>query len=147
MRRLLQRSRRSLITAGAIALGASLTLSACGQQSGLGLARKACTHVAVSIRAFEQSQQSGTNSAMAARLRVKADNELRAALALAASANSDDGSWNTLMTTLSEISTVDETHLIPALKAQCAVANANQNVNPENPQAPSGPTKNVNPQN
>jgi hypothetical protein len=145
--RQLQRSRRSLISLGALALGTTLTLSACGQQSGLGLARKACTHVTVSIRDYQASQQPGLSSSAANQLETKADAELRAALPLAASANSDDGSWNTLMTTLSEISTIDEGHLMPALRAQCSLATSNQNVNPESPQNHTGPTANVNPQN
>ena len=51
--------------------------------------------------------------AAAAQLQKKADQELRAALPLAAAANSDDGSWNSLMTTISEGATVDEGHLRP----------------------------------
>jgi hypothetical protein len=57
------------------------------------------------------------------------------------------------MTTISEIETVDEGHLVPSLRAQCVVANSNQNVNPQNPNGNSGaggsrnspPTANVNP--
>ena len=37
------------------------------------------------------------------------------------------------MTTISEIAVVDEGHLVPALRAQCVVADANPNVNPQNP--------------
>ena len=37
---------------------------------------------------------------------------------------------NSLMTTISEGATVDEAHLIPALKGQCAVVDTNVNVNP-----------------
>ncbi len=37
------------------------------------------------------------------------------------------------MTTISEISTVDEGHLLPSLQAQCVVADANPNVNPQSP--------------
>ena len=66
-----------------------------------------------------------------AHLQTKADQQLRAALPLAAAANSDDGSWNSLMTTISEIATVDEGHLVPSLQAQCVVADSNQNVNPQ----------------
>jgi hypothetical protein len=51
------------------------------------------------------------------------------------------------MTTISEIATVDESHLIPSLRAQCVVANSNQNVNPQSPANPHPPnTANVNPQ-
>ncbi len=57
---------------------------------------------------------------------------------MAAAANSDDGSWNALMTTISEGATVDEGHLVPSLRAQCVVANANQNVNPQSPGGNSG---------
>ena len=64
---------------------------------------------------------------------MKAEQQLRAALPLAAAANSDDGSWNSLMTTISEGATVDEGHLVPALQAQCVVADTNPNVNPQNP--------------
>jgi hypothetical protein len=71
-------------------------------------------------------------------LQKKADQELREALPLAAAANSDDGSWNSLMTTISEIGTVDEGHLVPALRAQCVVANSNPNVNPQSPSSNSG---------
>ena len=52
--------------------------------------------------------------------------------------NSDDGSWNSLMTTISESSWVDEGHLVPALDAQCVVADANQNANPQEPGGKSG---------
>ena len=37
------------------------------------------------------------------------------------------------MTTISESNIVDEGHLVPALLATCAAANANQNVNPQSP--------------
>ena len=107
-----------------------LTLSACGQQSGLNLARQACVHVNLSLHDFELSSRPGTSASDTARLRTKADAELRIALPLAAAANSDDGSWNSLMTTISEGATVDESHLVPALKAQCDLADTNQNVNP-----------------
>ncbi len=70
--------------------------------------------------------------------RGDAEGQLRVALPLAAAANSDDGSWNSLMTTISEISTVDEGHLVPALRAQCVVADSNPNVNPQSPSGGSG---------
>jgi hypothetical protein len=126
-----------------LVVAAALTLSACGEQSGADLARQACTHVNLSVRDYERSLQPGLGSTLAAGLQRQAEGELRAALPLAASANSDDGSWNSLMTTISESATVDEGHLLPALKAQCVVADTNVNVNP----APgSGSDANVNPQ-
>jgi hypothetical protein len=56
--------------------------------------------------------------------------ELQKAEPLAASATSSDGQWNALMTTLSELGQVDESHLILALQAQCSVADRNPNYQP-----------------
>jgi hypothetical protein len=130
VRRPLPRGRRSLIGFGALAAGAALFLSGCGQD-GQALARQACTHVEVSVRDFELSTKATTPPAEAARLRNEASAELRAALPLAADATSADGSLNALMTTIAEGATVDEAHLLPALKGQCASINTNVNVNPE----------------
>jgi hypothetical protein len=129
VRRPLSKGRRSLI--GATAVGALLCLSACGQDGGMNLARQACVHVKLSVHYFELSTKPGTLAGEVSRLRTKADAELRAALPLAAAATSDDGSLNALMTTISESATVDEAHLIPALKGQCAAVDTNVNVNPE----------------
>lgn len=116
---------------GATAVGAVLCLSACGQQGGQALARQACTHVDLSVRDYELSTRANISPAAAARLRTKADAELRAALPLAADATSADGSLNALMTTIAEGATVDEAHLVPALKGQCKLVTTNVNVNPE----------------
>ncbi len=100
--------------------------------------------------------RAGTAASAVADLQRKADEQLRLALPLAAAANSDDGTWNSLMTTISEIGTVDEGHLLLSLQAQCGRADANQNVNPQNPGTGGGggggggggntpPTGNVNP--
>jgi hypothetical protein len=43
-----------------------------------------------------------------------------------------------LMTTISEGATIDEGHLVPALRAQCVVANSNPNINPQSPNGSSG---------
>jgi hypothetical protein len=133
VRRPLAPGRRSLIGLGATAVGAVLCLSGCGQQSGQTLARQACTHVDLSVRDYELSTKANISPSEAARLRTKADVELRAALPLAAQATSADGSLNALMTTISEGATVDEAHLVPALKGQCKAINTNVNVNPEAP--------------
>jgi hypothetical protein len=133
VRRPLPTGRRSLIGLGATAVGAVLCLSACGQQSGETLARQACTHVELSVRYFERSTKPDITPSEVARLRTKADAELRVALPLAAAATSADGSLNALMTTISESATVDEAHLVPALKGQCASVNTNVNVNPQAP--------------
>ena len=124
--------------------------SACNSQGdGADLAQQACSHVVRSVHDWERSTEPGLSSATAANLRRKASSELRIALPLAAAANSDDGSWNSLMTTISEDATVDESHLVPALRAQCAVADNQINVNPQSPSGSRGntpPTADVNPQ-
>ena len=139
------RPRGARILAGlALVAVAALGLSACSSQSGQGLAQQACVHVHRSVTDYLRATSAGTSPAAAAQLEKEADQELRAALPLAAAANSDDGSWNSLMTTISEGATVDEGHLVPSLRAQCVVANANPNVNPQSPSGNSTP-QNVNP--
>jgi len=127
--------RRARIGLGAVAGGALLCLSACGSSSA-DLARQACTHVKLSVHYFELSTQPGTTGAEAARLRTKADAQLRIALPLVADATASDGSMNALMTTISEAATVDEAHLLPSLKGQCASVDTNINVNPQTPGQP-----------
>jgi hypothetical protein len=122
--------RRAWGAAGAAALMA-LVLSGCGGGGGQALAQQACVHVKQSLHDYSLSNVAGTPSSTVADLRVRADDELRQALPLAAAANSADGSWNALMTTISESATVDMPHLEPALRAQCVVADANVNVNPQ----------------
>jgi hypothetical protein len=128
-----------------------LGLAACTTtQDGQALAQQACVHVHRSVAEWVDSLRAGTAAGTVTSLQTKAEGELRLALPLAAAANSDDGSWNSLMTTISEIATVDEGHLVPALKAQCELANSNQNVNPQGGGGGGGgsnspPTGNVNP--
>jgi hypothetical protein len=129
----------------ALAAGAGLGLSACSNQGGQDLAQQACVHVHRSVTDYLRATRAGTSPAVAAQLQKEADQELRAALPLAAAANSDDGSWNSLMTTISEGATVDEGHLVPSLRAQCVVADSNPNVNPQSPTGNSTP-QNVNPE-
>jgi hypothetical protein len=122
------------VAAVALTVGGSVVgLSACANGGGQALAQQACLHVHRSVSEYLRSTRAGTPPATAAQLQKEADQELRTALPLAAQANSDDGSWNSLMTTISEIAVVDEGHLVPALRAQCVVADANPNVNPRNP--------------
>jgi hypothetical protein len=122
----------------ALAASAALGLSACSSQDGQALARQACTHVHVSITDYLRAVQPGTAPADATQLQKQADQQLREALPLAAAANSDDGSWNALMTSISEGAIVDEGHLVASLRAQCVVADANQNINPQSPGGNSG---------
>lgn len=150
-------ARRRRVWAGAVLLVmVPVGLAACSStQDGQALAQQACVHVNRSVTDWADSERAGTPPATVAQLQQRATQELRLALPLAAAANSDDGTWNSLMTTISEIETVDEGHLVPALRAQCVLANSNQNVNPQTPNGNSGiggsgsgntrPTANVNP--
>jgi hypothetical protein len=133
------------LAALALAAGAAFGLSACSTQGGQDLAQQACVHVHRSVTDYLLSTRPGTAPAAAAQLQKQASQELRAALPLAAAANSDDGTWNSLMTTISEGAVVDEGHLVPALRAQCVVADSNPNVNPQSPTGNSAP-QNVNPE-
>ena len=83
------------------------------------------------MRDYELSTKANVPSSEAARLRTQADAELRAALPLAADATSSNGNLNALMTTIAEGATIDEAHLIPALKVQCKSVSTNVNVNPD----------------
>jgi outer membrane lipopolysaccharide assembly protein LptE/RlpB len=103
----------------------ALTLSGCGNQSGLALARQACEQVQSSIVSYEAGIHTMTRSVRLRDLR-RASDDLQAAEPLAAAATSADGQWNALMTTLNETGQVDEGQLISALRAQCAVANGDQ---------------------
>jgi hypothetical protein len=127
-----QRRRPALVVVVGLALAAGL-LGACSSSGGQALAEQACVHVHHSVADYTESIRPGLSATTVASLRTKADSQLRAALPLAAAANSDDGSWNSLMTTISESATVDEGHLLPSLEAQCAVADTNINVNPQSP--------------
>ena len=129
----------------ALAAGGALGLSACSTQDGQDLAEQACLHVQASVSDYLRAVHPGTSTVVAAQLEKQADQELREALPLAAAANSDDGSWNALMTTISEGATVDEGHLVPSLRAQCVVASANPNVNPNS--GSSGTVGSTTPQN
>jgi len=135
------------VAALALAAGAALGLSACSGQGGQLLAQQACVHVHLSVADWQRAVNPSTPPAAAAQLQKEADEELRDALPLAAAANSDDGSWNSLMTTISEGANVDEGHLVPALRAQCVVANSNPNVNPQSPSSNSGSANTTQPQN
>jgi hypothetical protein len=141
-----------VLVLGVGAAAAVTGLAACDSQgSGQALAQQACVHVLRSVRDWVHSTEPGTPPATVTELQKKAAQELRVALPLAAAANSDDGSWNALMTVISQGATIDETHLVPSLRAQCAVADTNVNQNPQNPtntpRTTNTPnTANVNPQ-
>ena len=133
-------ARRRRVWSGAVLLViVPVALGACSSVGdGEALAQQACVHVNRSVTDWVDSQRAGTPAATAASLQQRPKQQLRLALPLAAAANSDDGTWNSLMTTISEIESVDEGHLVPALHAQCVLADSNQNVNPQNPNGNSG---------
>jgi hypothetical protein len=135
---------RSKVLVGALLLAAAPLLSACVGPNGQTLAAQACVHVHRSVADYNRSVLPGTAPARVVSLQQSAESELRDAEPLAAQANSADGTWNSLMTTISEIGYVDEGHLIPALDAICEEADANPNVNPDNPQSPSSGSGNSN---
>jgi hypothetical protein len=129
-------------TAGLLAAG--LLLTGCSH-GGLGLAQQACAHVNRSISLYQRSLKN-PDPAKAAAERRAAQEQLTVALPLAAAANSNDGTWNGLMTTIGEGNRVAEAELVDALRSQCkAVANAANNVpptvpGPTTPSTPTGPT-------
>jgi hypothetical protein len=104
----------------AVLVAVGLLVSACSN-SGLSLARQACTHVDRSIRLYARAEHD-TDATTARREQTEATAQLEEALPLAAAANSANPTWNPLMTTLQEIGRMSESNLIPALEAQCAAA-------------------------
>jgi hypothetical protein len=117
-----------LVAAGC-SIGFGFTLSACGGQDGVALARQACGHVKLSIAAYERARHT-TDPTAASHERTAALEQLNFALQLAAQATSANPEWNPLMTTLQESDRVSEQYLIAALRSQCAFAES------PNPQPP-----------
>lgn len=128
------RPRRSLTRWAAgvgIVVGCSVGLAACGD-GGTGSARQACAHVKASLALYAQST-AATDPARAARLAEEAQIQLTDAEPLAAQAADQDSQWQALMTTISEYGRVSESHLVTALAAQCAVADASVGGQPPPP--------------
>lgn len=106
------------LAVGAVCAGAVLV--ACGN-SGTALARQACGYVDQSVALLAQAGHAPAGGQAAAdQQRAYAD--LRDALPIAASANSANGEWDALMTTISESARVPEQHLVAALRSQCQLA-------------------------
>jgi hypothetical protein len=118
----LRRTPGRLVLSGLAALGLGAVLSACGT-SGTGLAQQACHHVNRSIALLSEAGRE-TDTSVAAQLRLKAYDQLRDALPIAAEAAYADGQYQALMTTVAESSRVSETTLVPALQAQCQSADS-----------------------
>ncbi|MEI8051900.1 MAG: hypothetical protein WCI12_10760 [Actinomycetes bacterium] len=117
-------SRRVQVASAAGALVAGIALSACGNGAAISQAKIACDRIDHSIRDLQRATaKEGTPEG--AILKAKAQSELLSALAPAAAATSADGSFNALMTTISEAGRVPEALLVDALAAQCKVVKSN----------------------
>ncbi|MDA8359002.1 MAG: hypothetical protein M0Z95_22500 [Actinomycetota bacterium] len=123
-----QLTARSVLPAVAACVVVALLVAACGS-SGQALARQACTHVHRAYVLFGEGARA-TDAARAQADRSQSLAQLEAALPIAARATSADPQWNPLMTTLEESGFNTESHLFPALLAQCALADS------QNEQAP-----------
>lgn len=104
-------------------LAAPLAVASCGNGAATSDAKAACKRIEVSLKTFERSQ-TATSAADASRLAAQAQSQLLSSLSFAAQATSADGSFNALMTTVSEANRVPEKYLIPALRRQCQVINS-----------------------
>jgi hypothetical protein len=104
-----------------VTIGLGVALSACGS-GGTGLAKQACGHVNRSIALLKQSEQG--SSAAAGELKEQAYTQIQDALPIAAEAANQDGQWQALMTSLSEINRVPEKTLVTALTAECQSADS-----------------------
>lgn len=92
-------------------------MAACGGGSALGL--EACRDVHASIASYDASLHDRSAARRSAE-RAEALRQLRLALSPAAQAAAGDGTYQALMTTISESPAVPEGYLITALQAQCA---------------------------
>jgi hypothetical protein len=131
------KGRAAVVPLAAVITTCSCLLAGCGQ-SGQGFAQMACRHVAKSITLYRSSLHDPATTAD--REQQQAYAQLRDALPLAAAANSDNGQWNALMTTISESARVSESHLIVALQAQCAAVQNPQAYQAPPPSSPSNST-------
>ena len=111
--------RRRAVGASVIMLG--LALTACSSSAALSNARTSCDHVEASLKTYKASTAPGITAESSAALVAKAQTQLLAALPFAASATSDDGSYNSLMTTIQEADRVPERLLVDSLTRQCQV--------------------------
>jgi hypothetical protein len=118
---------RSRLASGLLlAAMAGALLSACGGGQDSSQGRQACADVAKSISLYDESLKAAT-PARSNELVAEATAELRLALPLAASADSNDGTWQPLEATLSESNrfgsgphALNEGQLTTALSSQCA---------------------------
>lgn len=101
-----------------------IALSACGSGSAVSEARTSCHYVAGALVLQAKSEVKGLSPAARNALQGRAMAELLKGTSSAAAATSSDGSWNPLMTTISEAERVPLQDLVPALTRMCQVANS-----------------------
>jgi len=105
-------------------LAAGLVLSSCGGNGAVSDARTSCRSVRAALAQEKQSEQPGLTSSEQSKLQAQAMSDLLRATQPAADATSLDGSWNPLMTTISEAQRVPLSNLVPALARLCKVADS-----------------------
>ena len=98
---------------------ASITLAACGSSDGLADARRACVKVERALAIERAADAPGVPSAHQAQLHAQAMTVVLSATGDAARANSSNGSWNALMTSISQAGQVPLIYLEPTLSSQC----------------------------
>ena len=116
--------RTRLVAALSATIGLGLAVSACGSGAATSEARSACNRIEHSLTLYRQSL-TATSPAKAQALATQAQGALLAALPFASAATSNDGSFNALMTTLSEATRVPEKYLVDSLSLQCHVIDSN----------------------
>jgi len=109
---------RTAAAATTLAL-AALGLGACSNSAASSNAHQACHRIETSLKTLREATASGVSPATAAALSAKAQGQLLSALPFAASATSDDGAYNSLMTTIQEADRVPEGLLTDSLTRQC----------------------------
>jgi len=119
----LRRSGTPLATAGAL-LASALLLASCGSGGATDQARAACKKVDRSIALYKRATATPPPADSDA-MQNRSQALLLSALGDAARATSGDGSFNALMTTLSEATRVPEGLLVPSLSRQCQVVASN----------------------
>jgi hypothetical protein len=109
---------RRAVVLSAVSLFA-VALSSCSTSAASSNAHTACRHIDLSLSTYKAASAPGVTATEEATLNAKAQAELLAALPYAASATSDDGSYNALMTTIQEADRVPEGLLVDSLSRQC----------------------------
>ena len=112
------RLRRPLLTSLVVAFS-GVVFSACGGSDGLADAKLACVKVERGIALEVRADAHGVAPATRALLQQDATSEVLSATGDAARANSANGTWNALMTTIGQAGQVPLTYLEPSLSSQC----------------------------